>query len=99
MSDAVCKNLVQPYGDGNHRRISWRKAWDVNRELGRATHRDTGFEMTFERMPEGGFQAWVSSELPWFGPDARTALAQIDGLRQLQVDGWEIFHTVMRKPA
>lgn len=92
-------NLEQPYGDGNHRRIRWRKSWDVDSEALTATHRETGFRMAFTPSPIGGYTARLACELPELGPDSRTALAQIDGLRQLQVDGWEIFHTVMRKPA
>lgn len=90
-------NLAQPYGDGNHRRISWRRSWDVDREALTATHRETGFRMAFTPSTAGGYTARLACDVPELGPDARTALAQIDGLRQLQVDGWEIFHTVIRK--
>ena len=90
-------NLVQPYGDGNHRRISWRRSWDVDREALTATHRETGFRMAFTPSAAGGYTARLTYDVPELGPDGRTALAQIDGLRQLQVDGWEIFHTAVRK--
>ncbi|WP_413897533.1 hypothetical protein [Rhodoferax sp.] len=92
-------NLTQPYGDGSHRRISWRRSWAVDREALTATHKETGFSMAFTPCPAGGYTARLACMLPELGPDGRTALAQIDGLRQLQVDGWEIFHTVIRKQA
>ncbi|MES1977298.1 MAG: hypothetical protein V4451_04635 [Pseudomonadota bacterium] len=89
-------NLQQPYGDGNHRRIGWRRTWDVNREVLTATHTPTGFVMAFVAHPSGGYTARVLCELPAFGPDERDANAQMNGLLQLQRDAWEIFHIVMR---
>lgn len=91
-------NLLQPYGDGNHRRIKWRKAWDVDRDALTATHRDTGFAMAFTpcTSPAGGYTARLACTLPELGPDGRDAQAQIAGLGQLMADGWEIFHTAMR---
>lgn len=88
-------NLIQPYGDGNHRRIRWRKSWDVDREALTVTHRETGFVMAFTPHPAGGYTARVACELPDFGPDGRDAMAQMAGLHELQADGWDIFHTVM----
>jgi hypothetical protein len=88
-------NLLQPYGDGNHRRIKWRKAWDVDREGLTATHRPTGFALAFTPGP-GGYTAHLACTLPAFGPDGRDFMAQIAGLRELMADAWEIFHTVMR---
>ena len=90
-------NLVLPYGDGNHRRIKWRKSWDVDREKLTATHRETGFALAFNPLPEGGYTAVIWSELPPFGPDGRDAVAQMFGLRELMMDAWDIFHTVMAK--
>ena len=90
-------NLMQPYGDGNHRRIKWRKAWDVDREAMTATHRGTGFAMAFNPQPQGGYTAIIWSELPEFGPDGRDAQAQMRGLQELLADGWEIFHTAMQR--
>ncbi len=92
-------NLEQPYGDGNHRRISWRRSWDVDREALTATHRETGFRMAFTPSPAGGYTARLACDPPTFGPDGRETEAQIKGFSQLLADGWEIFHTVMRKPA
>lgn len=85
-------NLEQPYGDGNHRRIKWRKAWDVDREQLTATHRGTGFVMAFTPSTLGGYTARIACILPELGPDGRNAMAQIAGLSELQADGWEIFH-------
>ena len=94
-------NLMQPYGDGNHRRIKWRKAWEVDREALTATHRATGFALAFVPCPAGGYTAQIDARLPnWmpvFGPDGRDALAQMHGLHELLADGWEIFHTVMQR--
>lgn len=89
-------NLEQPYGDGNHKRIKWRKSWVVDREKLTATHQETGFVMAFSPETWGGYTAVLrTSQLPSFGPDNRQAQAQIEGLRQLMLDGWEIFHTAM----
>lgn len=90
-------DLANPYGDGNHHRISWRRAWDVDMERLTATHRDTGFAMAFNPLPDGGYTAVIWSELPPFGPDGEQAMAQMFGLRQLLKDGWDIFHTVAKK--
>ena len=92
-------NLAFPYGDGNHHRMRWRKAWDVDMEALTATHRDTGFYLTFNPQPDGRYTAvmmWLETE-PVFGPDGEQAMAQMFGLRQLLTDGWDIFHTVARK--
>lgn len=91
-------NLMQPYGDGNHRRIKWRKAWDVDRQALTATHRDTGFALAFAPCPAGGYTAHLAGVQAVFGPDGRDALAQMRGLQELLADGWEIFHTVMQRP-
>ena len=90
-------NLMQPYGDGNHRRIKWRKAWDVDRERLTATHRATGFAMAFVPCPAGGYISQMDGRMPVFGPDGRDALAQMNGLHELLNDGWEIFHTAMQR--
>lgn len=90
-------NLAHPYGEGNHHRISWRRSWEVDREHLTATHKPTGFEMSFNPLPEGGYTAVIWSDSPVFGPDGTLAMAQMFGLRELLKDGWEIFHHVMRK--
>lgn len=90
-------NLMQPYGDGNHRRIKWRKAWDVDRVELTATHRATGFALAFVPCLAGGYTAHLAGLHPVFGPDGRDALAQMHGLHELLADGWEIFHTVMHR--
>ena len=79
-------NLMQPYGDGNHRRIKWRKAWDVDREALTALHRDTGFIMAFAPSPLGGYVAGVAKPLTLLGPDERTFAAQVAGLAQLMAE-------------
>jgi len=93
----LVSNLAHPYGEGNHHRISWRKAWYVDREALCATHKDTSFCMAFNPQPEGGYRAYINCKLPPFGPDGTLAMAQMFGLRELMKDGWEIFHTVMQK--
>ena len=90
-------NLVRPYGAGNHPRISWRRAWDVDVEGMTATHRSTGFVMGFTPLAAGGYTAHLACELPEFGPDGELAMAQMFGLRELLADGWDIWHTVARK--
>ena len=90
-------NLAAPYGEGNHHRISWRRNWDVDREALTATHKSTGCVVAFAPCPEGGYTARLGCELPPFGPDGTQAMAQMFGLRELLKDGWEIFHTVMKK--
>lgn len=92
-------NLSNPYGDGNHHRMSWRRAWDVDVDGLTATHRGTGFVVAFDPCPQGGYTARIGCALPPFGPDSDQAMAQMFGLRQLLKDGWEIFHTVARKRA
>lgn len=92
-------DLARPYGRGNHPRISWRRAWDVDLEALTATHRGTGFRMAFTPVPEGGYTARLDFELPEFGPDGEQAMAQMFGLRELSADGWDIFHLVARKRA
>lgn len=87
-------NLAKPYGDGNHRRISWRRAWKIDQEALTATHEPTGFSMRFTPHPKGGYTA-QPVEVPPFGPDSRMAMDQMFGLRELLKDGWEIFHTVV----
>lgn len=89
-------NLASPYGEGNHHRISWRRCWDVDREALTATHTRTGFVMAFTPSTAGGYTARPNCPLE-FGPDGTLAMAQMFGLRELLKDGWEIFHTVMRK--
>ena len=90
-------SLANPYGTGNHHRISWRKHWEVEVEKLKATHKPTGFAMAFNPLSEGGYTAVIWSELPAFGPDSTLAMAQMFGLRELLKDGWEIFHQVMEK--
>jgi len=94
---ARMESLADPYGTGNHHRISWRRAWDVDPEALTATHRDTGFCMRFTPAPAGGYTAEIASELPPFGPDGEDAMGQMFGLRQLLKDGWDIWHTVARR--
>lgn len=89
--------LDKPYGEGNHHRIAWRRAWDVNVEAMTATHRDSGFSMAFNPLPTGGYTAVIWCDLPVFGPDGELAMAQMFGLRELLKDGWDIWHTVARK--
>ena len=93
----MAMDLANPYGDGNHHRMSWRRAWDVSVDALTATHRGTGFVVAFEPSTEGGYTARIGCDLPPFGPDSDLAMAQMFGLRQLLKDGWEIFHTVARK--
>ena len=90
-------NLAKPYGEGNHHRISWRRSWDVDREKLTATHRPTGFSMAFTACQGDGYTAVTQSELPAFGPDGTLAMDQMFGLRELLKDGWEIFHTAVRR--
>lgn len=90
-------DLANPYGEGNHHRISWRRAWDVDLEGLTATHRTAGFSMRFEPQPGGGYTAHLACDLPPLGPDGELAMAQMFGLRQLLKDGWDIWHTVARK--
>ncbi|MDH4451367.1 MAG: hypothetical protein QE265_12385 [Rhodoferax sp.] len=90
-------NLASPYGDGNHHRISWRRHWTVDVDALTATHSPSGFVLAFTPQPEGGYTARLGCVLPPFGPDGTVAMAQMFGLRELLKDGWEIFHTVMRK--
>lgn len=88
-------NLAKPYGDGNHRRISWRRAWRIDRDALTAMHEPTGFTIQFTPHPEGGFTAQPVT-VPPFGPDGTLAMDQMFGLRELLKDGWELFHTVMK---
>lgn len=90
-------DLANPYGTGNHHRIAWRRAWDVDPEALTATHRDTGVTLQFRPHPAGGYTAHLASVWPEFGPDGELAMAQMFGLRQLLKDGWDIWHTVARK--
>jgi len=90
-------NLASPYGDGNHHRISWRKAWDVDVEQLTATHRPTGFTVRFQPASAGGYLMEIATP-PVFGPISGQAIAQMFGMRELLKDGWDIFHTVARKP-
>lgn len=89
--------LANPYGEGNHHRMSWRRAWDVDCQAMTARHRDSEFLMVFSPCPQGGYTATVGGELPPFGPDGELAMAQMFGLRQLLKDGWDIWHTVVAK--
>lgn len=89
--------LANPYGTGNHHRMSWRRAWDVNLDGLTATHRDSGFVMVFSPCPQGGYTATIGCDLPPFGPDGEQAMAEMFGLRQLLKDGWEIWHTVAQR--
>lgn len=91
--------LAHPYGQGNHHRISWRRAWDVDLEAMTATHRGCGFAMRFEAEPSGGYTAQLACELPPLGPDGEQAMAQMFGLRQLLKDGWDIWHTAAQRVA
>lgn len=90
-------DLVLPYGDGNHHRINWRRAWDVDTAAMTATHRTSGFSMRFEPQAAGGYTAHLACELPPFGPDGEVAMGQMFGLRQLLKDGWDIWHTAVRR--
>lgn len=92
-------DLANPYGTGNHHRMSWRRAWDVDLAALTATHRDSGFVMVFTPCPQGGYQAEVGGPLPPFGPDGEQAMAQMFGLRQLLKDGWDIWHTACERAA
>lgn len=89
-------NLAHPYGQGNHPRIAWRKAWDVDAEQLLATHRDTGFAVRFQPTPGGGYLMEMAT-MPVFQLGGDDAVAQLNGLRELLKDGWEIFHTVAKK--
>jgi len=89
-------DLANPYGEGNHHRMSWRRSWDVDTEGMMATHRDTGFALRFAPSPAGGWLSEIATP-PIFGPDGEQAMAQIFGLRQLCKDGWDIWHTVINK--
>lgn len=93
----MVENLANPYGTGNHHRISWRRHWDVDATALTATHKSTGFVMVFTPGHQGRYTARLGFELPPFGPDGTLAMAQMFGLRELLKDGWEIFHTVIRK--
>lgn len=95
--NAGSPSRAQPYGDGNHHRISWRRNWTVDSEALTATHAPTGFVVAFTPHGAGGYTARLGCDLPEFGPDGTLAMAQMFGLRELLKDGWEIFHTVMRK--
>lgn len=86
-------NLANPYGEGNHHRISWRKHWDVQLEELTATHLPTGFALRFQPAPAGGYLMEIATP-PVFGPDGKLAMDQMFGLRELCKDGWEIFHLV-----
>jgi hypothetical protein len=92
-------DLAHPYGQGNHHRISWRRAWDVDVDAMTATHRASGFALRFEAEPSGGYTARIASAVPAFGPDGEVAMAQMFGLRQLLKDGWDIWHTVVQRVA
>lgn len=89
-------NLANPYGDGNHRRISWRREWDVNVEALTATHRTTGFTVRFQPLAVGGYLMEIATPVT-FGPLQGDAIAQAFGLRELLKDGWEIFHTAAKR--
>jgi hypothetical protein len=90
-------DLANPYGTGNHHRMSWRRAWDVDLDGLTATHRDSGFALAFTPCPAGGYTAAIASPLPAFGPDGEQAMAQMFGLRQLLKDGWDIWHTACER--
>lgn len=90
-------NLARPYGEGNHHRISWRRFWAIDREASTATHKPTGFVLVFTPCLQGGYTARPGCQIPPFGPDGTLAMAQMFGLRELLKDGWEIFHTAMRR--
>jgi hypothetical protein len=89
-------NLANPYGEGNHRRISWRKAWVIDHEQLSAQHVPTRFTLQFTPHPDGGYTA-QPVDVPPFGPDGTLAMSQMFGLRELLKDGWELFHTAMHK--
>ncbi len=90
-------NLLMPYGAGNHNRINWRRAWDVNVEEMTATHKESGFVMRFSPCVEGGYTAQIDCVLPPFGPDGEYAMGQMFGLRQLMKDAWDIWHVAVRR--
>jgi hypothetical protein len=90
------RSLAKPYGEGNHLRISWRKAWVVDKDALTAVHVPTRFTLQFTPQPDGGY-TMQPVDVPPFGPDGTLAMDQMFGLRELLKDGWEIFHTVMRK--
>lgn len=89
-------NLANPYGDGNHRRISWRREWDVDFDALTATHRNTQFSVRFQPLPAGGYVMEIATPVT-FGPVTGDVIAQAFGLRELLKDGWEIFHIVANK--
>lgn len=90
-------SLAKPYGSGNHHRISWRRAWDVDLDALTATHTPTGFVMVFTPEVDGGYTAVIGSELPPFGADGTLAMDQMFGLRELLKDGWEIWHQLAKR--
>lgn len=92
----MVESLASPYGEKNHRRISWRRAWVIDREALTAKHEPTGFTLQFTPHPKGGYTA-QPVEVPPFGPDSTLAMDQMFGLRELLKDGWELFHQLTRK--
>lgn len=91
-------NLAHPYGQGNHRRIAWRRGWDVDLIAMEAVHRATGFVLVFYRMPDGmGLEMKVQAHLPVFGVTDADFIAQVQGLKELLADGWDIFHTALAR--
>jgi hypothetical protein len=92
----MVSNLAKPYGEGNHHRIRWRKAWVVDRDALTAVHAPTRFTLQFKPEPDGRY-TMQPVEVPPFGPDGTLAMDQMFGLRELLKDGWEIFHTGIRQ--
>lgn len=64
-------NLIQPYGDGNHRRIKWRQAWDVDKVALTATHQPTGFKLSFSHSVQGEYSVHLPKDIRAFGPFKR----------------------------
>ena len=93
-------HLAHPYGTGNHRRIAWRKGWDVDLVRLTATHRGSGFSLVFRpRLGVDAFEMKVAFPHPVFGHRAEHMQAQVDGLSELLRDGWDIFHTALARVA
>ena len=88
-------DFANPYGTGNHRRISWRRKWDVDLNVMVARHTPTGFALVFTPRSDGGYSVRVLGYAASFGLNGADVVAEMAGFSQLMQDGWEIFHTVM----